>query len=292
MGAVAALAAVASSGCRAQPKYAVEHVAVAESPAAQRLEAVGVTRDHLGDVARQRLASAPGFTAPPAARGARRLVARLAVDGADAFMTGPDTGAVAQVAVTLELTSADGEPTRRESARTAEPLAGGPAALRVALERAATSAVERAVKGLALQLAAEREDTGELIRDLDAADAAVRDHAVRALADRGAREAVPALIARLGDGDPAVVERAVGALAQLRDPRAAGPLIELARHRDPAYVAQLARILGDIGGPDARAWLVTMSAGHPDEVVRAAARDALADLSARERDAHADAAPR
>jgi hypothetical protein len=46
-------------------------------------------------------------------------------------------------------------------------------------------------------------------------------------------------------------------------------------------VANLARILGDIGGPDARAWLLTMTSGHPDEVVRGAAREALAEMSAR-----------
>jgi len=99
------------------------------------------------------------------------------------------------------------------------------------------------------------------------------------LADRGARDAVPPLMARLRDSDPEVAERAVGALAQLRDARAVPALIELAHHRDGPYVANLAHVVGDIGGADAKAWLLTMASGHPDEVVRVAAREALTEMS-------------
>jgi HEAT repeat protein len=119
----------------------------------------------------------------------------------------------------------------------------------------------------------------------------VRDQAVRALAERGDKEAVPALVQRLKDSDPEVVERTVGALAQLRDARAVPGLIELTRHRDAPYVANVARIVGDLGGPEARAWLLTLSSGHPDDVVRGAANEALAELSAREPAARA-AAPK
>jgi hypothetical protein len=41
--------------------------------------------------------------------------------------------------------------------------------------------------------------------------------------------------------------------------------------------------VGDIGGADAQAWLLTIASGHPDEVVRGAAKEALAEMSARER---------
>ncbi|WP_176064787.1 HEAT repeat domain-containing protein [Anaeromyxobacter diazotrophicus] len=261
---------------------------VSGSEAAQLLESAGVAPDRLAEAARRGLAAAPGFAVGPARDGDRRLLVQLTVERAEAFGGGPGAGAVAQVAVSLELTSADGEPSRREAGAAAEPLSDGPAALRVALERAATAAVDKAVAGVALQLGAERKSSPELVRDLTSPDAPVRDRAVRTLADRGAREAVPALIERLHDSDPAVVERAIGALAQLHDPRAAAPLIALARHRDGAYVAQLARLLGDVGGPDARAWLLTMSSGHPDDAVRGAARAALAELSERERQARAD----
>jgi HEAT repeat protein len=77
----------------------------------------------------------------------------------------------------------------------------------------------------------------------------------------------------------------VGALAQLRDARAVPRLIELTRRREGPYVANLARIVGDIGGADAQAWLLTIASGHPDEVVRGAAKEALAEMNARERQA-------
>lgn len=283
---VAALAG-ALAACRGAPPYAVERLVVAETLGAQRLEAVGVPPSRLAEVARGQLDRAPGF-APADTRGARRLLAQLGVDAADALMRGPGAGGVAQVAVTLVLESPDGEPPRRERGAAAEPFGEGPEALRAGLERAAAAAIGKAASGVGLQLAAERKGNAALLRDLDAPDAAVRDHAVRALADRGVREAVPALVERLHDPDPEVVERAVGALAQLHDPRAAAPLIALTHHRDGPYVAQLARLLGDVGGPDARAWLLTMSSGHPDEAVRVAAREALSEIDARERQPRAD----
>jgi hypothetical protein len=269
----------------------VERLVVAESLGAQRLERAGVPPERLVERATHLLEAAPGFLpAGRADRASRRFLGQLIVQRADVLATGAGGEAVANVALTVELSSRDGEPSLRETGRAAEPVGEGSDALRPALERAAEAALERAVSAFALQLAAERKSIAELVKDLGANDAAVRDHAVRVLADRNAHEAVPGLIERLHDRDPEVVERAVGALAQLRDPRAAVPLIELARHRDGPYVAQLAHLLGDLGGADARAWLETMSSGHPDEVVRGAAREALSTLEARERQARA--APR
>ncbi|HEX8910522.1 MAG TPA: HEAT repeat domain-containing protein [Anaeromyxobacteraceae bacterium] len=266
----------------------MERLVVSESSSSQRLEAAGLPPARLIEDAQRLLEAAPGFVSGDGAKGARRVLGQLTVERAEAFSGGPGTTPVAIVAVTLELTPPEGEPTRRESGSAAEPLGDGPDALRIGLEHAAAAAIGKAVSAVALQLAAERKGNAELVKDLASAEAPLRDHAVRVLADRGDREAVPALIERLHDPDPAVVERAIGALAQLRDPRAAAPLIALAHHREGPYVAQLARLLGDIGGPDSRAWLLTMSSGHPDEVVRGAAREALSEMAARERQARAD----
>ena len=262
---------------------------VTESPPAQRLERAGIAMDALGQTAARLLDGAPGFVPARTARGGvRRFLGRVDVLGVEAS-SAPGGGAVAQVLVAVELTPLDGETGSRETGRATEPVGSGPGNLRDALERAATAALDRAVGGFSAQIAAEGKRTSELVKDLSAPEARVRDHAIRVLADRGERAAVPALLARLRDSDPEVAERAVGALAQLHDPRAVPALIALAHHRDAPYVANLAHVVGDIGGPDATAWLLTMASGHPDEVVRGAAREALAEMSVRA--PHARVAP-
>jgi HEAT repeat protein len=258
----------------------VERVVVAESAAAQRLDSAGVASDALGRTASRLFDAAPGFVPARGARpGVRRFLATVDVQGAEALAGGPSGGAVAHVVIAVELTPVDGNPALREMGRAAEPVGTEPDALRAALERAAAAALGRAVGAFSVQLAAEQKRTPELVKDLSSPEARVRDHAVRVLADRGARDAVPPLMARLRDSDPEVAERAVGALAQLRDARAVPALIELAHHRDGPYVANLAHVVGDIGGADAKAWLLTMASGHPDEVVRVAAREALTEMS-------------
>ena len=270
------------AACRGQPRRSVERVAVGESAAAQRLDRAGVAVDDLGRSASRFFGAVPGFVpAGATGAGARRFLGRVNVEEAEVLAGGPSGGAVANVVISVELSSLDGDPALRETGRAAEPVGKSPDALRGALERAATAALERAVAAFGIQLAAERKRTPELVRDLSSPEARVRDHAVRVLGDRGEREAVPALLGRLRDPDPEVAERTVGALAQLRDPRAVPALIELAHHRDGSYVANLAHVVGDIGGSDAKAWLLTMASGHPDEVVRGAAREALTEMSVR-----------
>ncbi len=274
--------ALALAACRGQPRYTVERMAVAESVATQRLEGAGLTRQALARAGSRLFDAAPGFVPPGEARGkVRRFFGRLHVQRAEALAAGPGSDAVAHVVLTVELEPADGEPALRETGRAAEPVGSQPDALRSALERAATAAMGRAVSAFSMQLAAEQKRSPDLVKDLSSREVRVRDHAVRVLAERGERDAVPALVPLLRDSDPEVAERAVGALAQLRDPRAVPALIQLAHHRDGPYVANLAHILGDIGGPSAQAWLLTMASGHPDEVVRGAAREALAEMAAR-----------
>lgn len=271
----------ALSSCRSEPRYAVDRLVVADTEAAARLGRAGVPAEALRDEAQRLLAAAPGFVAPDRARGARHLLGQVIVQRAEAFTGGQGGAAVAHVIVTIELAPKEGEDALRETGRAAEPLGDAPDALRGALDRAARTAVGRAVAAFSVQMQAARKGEADLVSDLTSPEATVRDQAVRALAERGAKDAVPALMKRLKDSDPAVVERTVGALAQLHDPRAVPALIALTRHRDGPYVANMVRIVGDLGGPDARAWLVTLASGHPDDVVRGAASEALAELAAR-----------
>lgn len=276
----ACAAALWSQGCRA-PQRALERLDVQDTPAARRLEAAGLSHDALREAAIAAFGRAPGFV-PAERAGARatRLRAGLTVEEVEALVS-PGGSAVAQVAVTVELARAGGGDAVRAPGRAAEPVGPEPGALRGAVERAARAAIAQAADGAALDLAAGDKTVRELVEDLGSPDPRLRLRAAGALGERGEPAAVPALVKALGDRDGAVVERAVGALAQLRDPRAVPALIALAHRREGPYLATMARILGDIGGDDARAWLLTMASGHPDEVVRGAARQALAEMGSR-----------
>jgi len=276
------LATVALVGCRSAPeRQSVDRLVVAETDGALHLEALGLPREELRRAALEAVAASALFGPPvPEGEKARRWLGRVAVHRAD---TVPSHPPLAQVLLTFELSPRDGGGTIRETARAAEPVvAGGQRGQHQALRRAAAAALARAMAGFDLLLSAERKADAELLNDLSAPDARVRDVAIRALAERRNRAAVPALVERLSDPDPELVERAIGALGQIGDPAAVGPLVRLAQRRQGPAVAQLARVIGDLGGSDARAYLLTQASGNPDPLIRAAAQQALDELTARE----------
>jgi len=276
------LAAAALAGCRRAPeRQSVDRMVVAETDGALRLEALGLPREELRRTALSAVAASTLFGPPvPEGEKARRWLGRGAIHRADAVPSHPP---LAQVVLTLELSPTDSGGTIRETARAAEPVvAGGQRGQHEAFRRAAAAALARTMAGFDLLLAAERKGDAELLRDLGAPDARVRDVAIRALADRRNKAAVPALVERLADPDPDVVDRAIGALGQIGDPAAVGALVRLAQRRQGPAVAQLARVIGDLGGNDARAYLLTQASGNADPLIRAAAQQALDDLTARE----------
>ncbi|HKC61220.1 MAG TPA: HEAT repeat domain-containing protein [Myxococcales bacterium] len=208
---------------------------------------------------------------------------RLEVESARRLAGGE--GAVADVQLILELTAAspegDQERTVSEGAgrSTTAADAGTEGAVRLAaFEGALRGALDDAARGLAWQLESRRKTDDELARDLGDADPRVRDYAIRALADRRSPAVVPQLIARLEDENPAVALRAVGALVAIGDRRAVEPLIEMTRKRPPQLVAQVLYALASLGGPTAEAFLYTLESGSPDDEVRHAATEALAEL--------------
>jgi HEAT repeat protein len=157
---------------------------------------------------------------------------------------------------------------------------------REAWRKALAGAVRQASNGLALALSAEQKPVEQLVADLRSDEPRRRDQAVRVLGDRRSAAAVPALIALLRDPDPALAEQAAGALARIGDRRAVGPIIDFSLELDGGrQTARYARIVGDMGGSEARGYLLTLESGHVDPEVRAAAREALADLDAREQEA-------
>jgi hypothetical protein len=257
-------------------------VTLADGAVGAALREAGLDEAAVAGAAREALRDA-GFRLGDGSRAHHALVSVASVR----FVPGGSRGPRVEVAVEIALAPAgrDEAAPRRDAGTGSAPLAAGRTPREAWLGALATAA-RRAADAHALAFAAEDKPAPELIRDLDAAgDPRVREHAVRVLGERRTREAVPALIRRLGDGEPRVAHRAVAALAQIGDERAVGPLIDLTRDGDPALGARLLRYVGDIGGREAEGYLLTVEAGHPDPRFRAAAREALEELSARAKDA-------
>ncbi len=281
MSRMVALLALLATGGLACGRGAAHVVSVRASPGAHEpaLRAIGIDGAALSAAATTALTAA-GFRMGEGKRNYRARIEvislrRRPLEGG---------GAIAEITVDVELTpvSDDGEQVLETGAGAERMPAGASTdAWNVALR----SAAREAAAGLALALAEGAKPAGKLIRDLRSRDSRVREQAIRVLGDRRTREAVPALIERLEDPDPMLAERAAGALAQIGDPRAVGPLIDYSRRSDDgARTARFARIIGDIGGDEARGYLQTLESGHVDPRVRTAAREALQDMSDRERD--------
>ncbi|MBU8900377.1 HEAT repeat domain-containing protein [Corallococcus sp. M34] len=163
---------------------------------------------------------------------------------------------------------------------------GRRAAMRSALESALRQLTESAV----LQLAALERGDDQLVADLRARDARIREFALRTLAERKHPAAAPLLIERLKDtSDADVVRRTIGSLAEMKARGAVPALIDLARGRDTGFVQEIVFAVGEIGGPEAEAYLYTVAQGHDTPSVQAAAQQALDTLYASRKHANAEA---
>jgi hypothetical protein len=281
--ALALAALCAASACRrTAPAPSVAAIRLVPGRTGPELAEAGVAPLEVEGLTRTALEAA-GFrmgAGRPRAFGARVEVVALRVATDASGLTW------SEAAVALELEpepdpkhgGAD-RPSLGETGQGSAPMGSSPsAAWRAALEEATREAASR----LSLAVAAEEKAVAELLKDLDAADPRVREQAIVVLGERRSAAAVPALLTRLSDADPRLVDLAVGALAQIRDRRAVGPLIDLSRRRGPREQARFARLVGDIGGAEARGYLQTLAAGASEPVVRRAAAEALAELSAAE----------
>jgi hypothetical protein len=151
-----------------------------------------------------------------------------------------------------------------------------------AARRALDQALEDLVHGVRAQLDALDRRNAALVKDLNSADARVRDAALDVLAARKQPQAVQPLIERLQSEDALLVRRTMGALVEMRATQAVPALIDLARGKDPGFQRELVYALGAIGGDEARAYLYTVAQGHDSPGVREAAQRALEELTHKE----------
>lgn len=106
-----------------------------------------------------------------------------------------------------------------------------------------------------------------------------RRRAMQALASRRERRATPAMVALLQSTDDAMATAALQALTVLGDPDAVDAIIDYSS-RQPALVRKMCiDAVRASASPRGIPWLFTLSSGHPDEDVQAAARAALAQLA-------------
>lgn len=153
-----------------------------------------------------------------------------------------------------------------------------------AFKQAFARALELSTSRLVRAAAASQAPTEQLHEQLKSSDPGLREAAADVLVDRKDLLAIPVLIQELDSKDDDVRMKAIGELVELRAREAVPKLIDLAQTRDPRLGAdphfqmQIIYALGSIGGGEAEAYLYTIASGHPDEMVRNAAREASNEL--------------
>jgi len=202
-------------------------------------------------------------------------------------------GQEARVGVVLEVSRHTPDGTEKLSGEGISRVSAPPAAdvegQAAAFKRAFTASLEQAAARLTRAAVASRASVERLHQDLGSPDAGVREAAADVLVDRKDPKAIPVVVAELESPDENVMMKAVGELVELRAKQAVPKLIDLAQTRDPRlgsdphFQMQIIYALGSIGGEEAEAYLYTIASGHPDEMVRNAARQASSELR-RDRD--------
>jgi hypothetical protein len=145
--------------------------------------------------------------------------------------------------------------------------------------------VERAVSDAAAGLIVkERIRVGmpeESIAALDSPDLDVRTWALAVIGHRKIDDAFEAVMARLDSDAEEERDAAIGALLAFDDPRAVAPLTRLADFNDYALMRRVIDAVAALGGDEARDYLDFVSTGHPDDQIKAQAKQALHRLGTR-----------
>ncbi len=208
---------------------------------------------------------------------------RFVDDGAPVqlVVSGRADDGVLRIVVGAEQTTkaGDGGARRRLRASGARPMPEGPDAVVPAVIEAA----REALGALEAVRAVDALDRRALVARLGGPEGPALEAAVDRVRDEAIVEARAALLARLGREDLELDRRlrVVGAVVPIADVAVARALVASARGQPPAYVSALVFALSRVGGREAEAYLFTVASGHPDERLRASAREALDELTRR-----------
>lgn len=280
----ALLVALGFSSCkpRGEPPLALRKVLIDVAPGA---DAGGMLeREVVRDIVERFIADDPRFS-----RTDDRDAAVLRVRLESTALMAPDRGKGpgGTLSLSVEVSGgAPGEPQKRQEYR-GHSMASLSA--EVAGERSIDfrALVRRAFEDAASQVliarAAHRKESAVLLAWIDdeRAPAEQRYQAVRILGARKDLSAVPSLIRALASADRNLAQAALGALTLIGDPSAAEAVIAYAEGKPSLIRKQAIEAIRVMGSPLGRAWLFTLSTGHPDADVRVAAERALAEIEQR-----------
>ncbi len=114
-----------------------------------------------------------------------------------------------------------------------------------------------------------------IVEALSAADLESRVEAVRIVAARQLRQAIPKLLAMLEDEEEGVRDAALGALVVLRESGAVKVLAKSRQMRDAREMRKILDAMGTLGGREAKDYLGFVAETHDDEEIREMATRAL-----------------
>lgn len=147
----------------------------------------------------------------------------------------------------------------------------------------ALECTERAADAIGAAIALADAPEAKVVAAISAKDRGTREQAVVIAGQRRLKSAVPPLmeVVRGEDDDQDLVLRSIGALVAIGDERAVPALIDAGRRRSSVYLGQILFAVAQLGGKEAEAYLFTVANGHADPDVRANAKTALDELTAR-----------
>jgi hypothetical protein len=199
-------------------------------------------------------------------------------------VSGPGDGAtVVTLALSIALTGVADKLNPREKKISHQGHGTGTTTITGAMDigSVAPPLVKNALSGAIQEIMAKRDlaskPSAELIEKLKDSQLARRQTqlVVEFLGLRREKEAIPLLVEIMKSDDRELAQYAVGALARIGAPNAVDDMIEYASGKPASLRKLVIEAMRVAGTPKAKAWLFTLSKGHPDPEVQLAASSAL-----------------
>lgn len=262
-------------GCSAKPTLEIRKLLVDVSPGAEGPGAV-LARDALRSMVERRLGSHPQIQVVPGDPEAAVLRVRLeSTTGTVDEKQGSAPWTHGSVHLVVEA-SGGGAQTRWSFHGQGAARANAPVNFGMLVEEALDTGLQQVL----LAKSAHQQPSDTLLAWL-ASNTTGRDQRLQAVRLLGARrepQATPLLVDLLGDDDAEVAQAAMGAIMLIGDPRAVSAVIQYAEAKPSLVRRQAIEAVRNMGTYLGKAWLFTLSTGHPDQEVQQAAASALAQL--------------